>query len=66
MREYQFLELLYPILEHHQVRNGLVAFIRIIDSLQADIFLIFEGAIEIWMLLVEGQLRKQEVDVFLD
>jgi hypothetical protein len=66
MREDQLLELLYPILKHHQIRNGLVAFIWIIDSLQADVFLVFKCAIEIRMLLVERQLRQQEIDVFLN
>lgn len=66
MREDQFLELLDPILKSHEVGDSLVPFVGVVDPFQANVFLVFEGAIEIWMLGVEGQFGKQKIHVFLD
>lgn len=64
--EDQLLELVDLVLEGHEVGDGLVALVRIVDRLETDVLLILEGAVELWMLLVKRELGKQVVDVFLD
>ncbi len=56
VRENQLLELFNLVLESHKVGNRLVALVRIVNGLQADVFLVLERAVELGMLLVEGQL----------
>jgi hypothetical protein len=58
VREDQLLELLNLILQHHQVADGLVTFIGVVDSLQAQVLLILEGSVELGVLMVERELRK--------
>lgn len=43
MRENQFLKLLDLILQSHEVCDGLVTFVRVIDRLQADVLLVLES-----------------------
>lgn len=64
--EDEFLELLNLVLQHHEVGDGLVALIRVIDGLQAQVFLVLERSVELLVLVVEGELRKEVVDVFAD
>lgn len=44
VREDQLLELVYLVLQCHQVRDRLVALIRVVDRLQTNVFLVFECA----------------------
>ena len=64
VREYQLLELLDLILQLHQVRDCLVALVRIVYDFQTDVFFVLESAVKLGVLLMEGQLCKKKVDVF--
>lgn len=64
--EDQLLERVDLVLQSHEVGNRLVSLVGVVDSLETDILLIFECAVEFGMLLVERELREQVVDVFLD
>lgn len=64
--EDELLELVDLVLQVHQVGDGFVAFVGIINRLEADVFLVLEGAIESRMLLVECQLGQEEVDILAD
>jgi len=65
-RKYKLLKRLNLILQAHEVCNRLVTLIGIVDALQADVLFILEGAVELGMVAVEGQLVDEEEDVFLD
>lgn len=54
------------VLQDHQVADRLVAFVWVVDSLQANILLVFESTVELGVLLVERELGEQEIDVFSD
>lgn len=60
----ELLKLLNLVLKHHQIGNGLIALIGIVDGLQANVFFVFKRSVELGMRLVEGQLGEQKVDVF--
>lgn len=62
----EFLESLNLVLEVHQVGNGLVALVGVVDGLQADVLLVLKGAVELGVVAVERQLGNQVVDVFRD
>lgn len=64
MGEYEFLELFDLVLQHHEICDSLVAFVRVVDRFETDVFLILESPVELWMLVVEGKLSQQVVDVF--
>lgn len=66
VRENELLELLNLILQYHEIGDGFVAFVRIIDGLQADVFFILKGAVEFRVLLVERQLGQEKVDILAD
>lgn len=66
VRKDQFLELLYLVLQHHQIRDGLVSLVWVVDRFEAEIFLVLESTIKLRVLVVERQLRKKVVYVFSD
>lgn len=66
VREDQLLELVDAVLQRHQVRDGLVAFVGVIDGLEAEVLLVFERAIELRMLLVERKLGEEVIDIVTD
>lgn len=66
VRKDQFLELLYLVLQHHQIRDGLVSLVWVVDRFEAEIFFILESTIKLRVLVVERQLRKKVVYVFSD
>lgn len=75
----EFLEGVDLILEGHQVGDGLVTFVGVIDRLQTDVLFIFESScsmlgshfesaaasrtVEFWMLPMEGKLGQEIVNV---
>ena len=64
--EDQLLELLDLVLQRHEVRDSLVAFIGVVDGLQADILLVFESTVEFEVRRVERKLCQQVENVFVD
>lgn len=66
VREDQLLELFNLVLQNHKVADGLVTFVRVVDGLQAEILLVFEGSVELGVLVVERELRQEVVNVFAD
>ncbi|KAL1840656.1 hypothetical protein VTK73DRAFT_3704 [Phialemonium thermophilum] len=66
VREDELLELVDLVLQGHEVGDGLVALVGVVDGFQGDVLLVLEGAVELRVLLVEGQLGEQVVDVLLD
>lgn len=64
VRKDELLELLNLVLQDHEIVDGLVAFIGVVDGLEADVFFVLERSIELGVRLVERQLGKKEVDVF--
>lgn len=53
MGEDQFLKLFNLVLQDHEIGDGLVAFIRIVDCFQAEVLFVFKRAVEFRMLLVK-------------
>jgi len=53
-------------LQGHEIGDGLVAFIGVVDGLQADVFFVLKQAIELDVLTMEGEFGKQKEDVFPD
>jgi hypothetical protein len=45
---------------------GRLPLVRVVDGLKTNVLLVLKGAIELWVLPVEGQLGPQVVDVFVD
>lgn len=66
VRKDELLELLNLILQHHEICDGLVAFVGVIDGLETDVFFVFKCSVEFGVRLVERELGEQEVDVFSD
>lgn len=66
VRKDELLELLNLILQYHEICDGLVAFVGVIDGLETDVFLVFECSVEFGVGLVEREFGEQEVDVFSD
>jgi hypothetical protein len=64
--EDELLELLNLVLQGHEVGDGLVPFVGVVDGLEADVLLVLEGAVELGVGMVEGELGEDEVDVFVD
>lgn len=54
VRKDELLKRVYLILEVHQVVDGFVAFIGVIDSLQANVLFILKHAVELCMILVKA------------
>jgi hypothetical protein len=53
-------------LKGHEVGDGLVALIRVVDRLETDILLVLEQAVELRVLPVKGELREEEVDILAE
>ena len=53
VREDELLKLLNLVLQDHEVRDRFVALVGIIDGFQAEILLVFESPVELWVLLME-------------
>lgn len=66
VRENQLLELLDLVLQHHEVADGLVTLVGVVDGLQAQVLLVLEGTVELGVLMVEGELGEEVVNVFAD
>lgn len=66
VREYELLEGIDLVLQRHEIRDGLVSLVGVIDGLETDVLLILERAVELWVLAVEGQLGGEVVDVLGD
>lgn len=64
--EDELLELLNLILQDHEIGDGLVAFVGVVDGLETQVFLVLKGAVELGVLVVEGELGEEIVDVFAD
>jgi hypothetical protein len=78
--EDELLEGIDLVLERHKIRDGFVAFIRVVDRFKTDVLFIFESScsqsascagiaaayrtVELWVLSVEGKLGHEIVDVF--
>lgn len=62
----QFLEGVDLVLQGHEVGDGLVALVGIAGGPQADVFLVFEQAVELGVEAVELQLGAEKVDVLAD
>jgi hypothetical protein len=77
--EDKLLEGVDLVLKGHEVGNGLVPLVGVVDGLQTDVFLVFKGSclssahwpkiasdrhtIEFWVLSVESELGQEIVDV---
>lgn len=66
VREDELLELLDLILQHHEVADGLVTLVGVVDGLQAQVLLVLKGTVELGVLVVERELGEEVVDVFAD
>lgn len=66
VREYKLLKVINLVLQRHEVRDCLVALVRVVDDLEADVLFVLERAVELGVLMVEGQLGEQVVDVLVD
>lgn len=64
VRKDELLELLNLVLQYHEIVDGLVPFVGVIDGLETNIFFVLERSVEFGMCLMERQLGKKEVDVF--
>lgn len=80
MREDLFLKVLNLILELHEICDCLVAFIGVVDGFQASVFIVIkcsyrrirscvflqapQHTVELSVMLVKIELRKQKIDVF--
>lgn len=51
MRKDELLEGINLILQGHQIRDRLIALVRVIDRLQTDVLLILKGSCQISLLL---------------
>lgn len=66
VREDELLELINLVLQDHQVADGLISLVGVVDSFQANVFFVFESSVELGVLLVERELGKKVVDIFAD
>lgn len=62
--KYEFLKLFNLVLQGHEVADGLVTLVWVVDGLQADILFVFECSVELWVLLMKRELGKQEINIF--
>lgn len=60
----QLLECLDLVLQVHQVGNGLVTLIGVVDGFQTDVLLVLESAIELGVVAMEGEFGDEVIDVF--
>lgn len=66
VRKDELLEGIDLVLEGCQIGDGLVTFVWIVDSLQADVLLILEGAVKLRVVSVKLKLLQEEINVFTD
>lgn len=66
MRKDELLEGVDLVLQRHQVRDGLIALVGVVDQLERQVLLVLEGAVEVGVLVVEGELGQQVAHVFVD
>ena len=59
----ELLEAVDLVLQVHEVRDGLVAFIRVVNAFEGDVFLVLEQAVELSVVAVEAELGEDQGDV---
>lgn len=62
----ELLEGVDSVLQRHEVGNDLVALVGVVDELERHVLLVFESAVEVGVLVVEGELGQQVPHVLVD
>lgn len=65
-REDKSLEVVHSVLEGHQVHNGLVSLVGVVNGSQRNVILVLKHSVEGRVVLVEGELLHEEPDILGD
>jgi hypothetical protein len=66
VRHDQLLESINPVLQSHEVGDGLITFVGVIDGFETNVLFVFKSSVKLKVGSVEGELGHQVEYVFAD